>query len=469
MGLFKKGSELIEKAGEAVEKLAKHQDRVEPEIGAIDVAADAVKTAKPNHLDAPELDFKKQEAKGAEEVTLAKSAARTDMNSVLGDLHPPLVKKEELGTHLKELEATLKKHDLIDGTLVSNRSIKDVESALEKGEHISPNELKSFKTSKIKEFDDYADSQVKNAIRHEKEIARAKNPTGVLGTLTKWGSGAVLAIGVTSGTAALINPDNPNTFSRLAMTASYKWLGNDKKGDDYAEFLLSRYESFSTKNTGILGYHLFKPLDPYKDLKEYFGLEKKDLEGFDALSEESKIDKQLNILHKLSTPKKLGEANISADKKIALTMFVTKNLPIQEVLGTQEEILAKIKTLEEKRKEGATEANDRIKEDLKKGETEMYKGWGEESLENPANKEKAGTTPSLSEAFDTAHNIFENITQDDTHGVKGKLEAIDQSWKLAIKENTLDVVEFQKQLKEHGINEKAVPAIVDYAKMAIQP
>lgn len=118
--------------------------------------------------------------------------------------------------------------------------------------------------------------------------------------------------------------------------------------------------------------------------------------------------------------------------------------------------------------------NDQINKSLELEQTQMLAGWGNQSARNVVNEarsenEYSETAPSLSESFNTAHLLFKDMTKDDTYGVKGKEEVIDQSWKASIRQNKLDLTEFETQLKDHGISQEAIPVIVDYAKMAIRP
>ncbi len=454
---------------------------------------------KKAHLDGPELDLKKVDTSHTngrkepdtgleksntthtkteetiERAAKTKASASVEMSSILGDLNPSLLEKKELGTHLKNLESTAHKHNLIDGNLVSNRTAKDIESALDNGESISPSEMKSFKAAKIKEFDDYTKNKAREEISLGEQAAKTKAKAGMTfyQKALSYVALPLAATGIIGGLNAGLAPDNPGTIGRGTVGLLYKYvLGNNKAGDDYAEFLLSRYESLSDKDS-VFSFSLFKKLNAYADLKEFNGIEKKDLEAIASLPENERLDKKIEILKKLSSPIKIGDPNISGDRQIALTMFVTKNF-LGEPLSTVDEVTTKIAKLEEENKKVSTNTNDKINKTLELEETQMIAGWGEQSARNVLNEAKTQNgynekAPSLSESFNTAHLLFQDITRDDTYGVKGKEDAIDQSWKASVRENALDLVEFQNQLKERGINQKAIPVIVDYAKMAIQP
>jgi hypothetical protein len=105
-------------------------------------------------------------------------------------------------------------------------------------------------------------------------------------------------------------------------------------------------------------------------------------------------------------------------------------------------------------------------------QTQMFERWGEQNAQNAnedRNQNGSGRTPKLSEAFNTARVLFEDVTKDDTYGVKGQEKVIENSWAAAVRQNALDLGEFEKQLKARGINQVAIPVIVDYAKMSVQP
>lgn len=130
------------------------------------------------------------------------------------------------------------------------------------------------------------------------------------------------------------------------------------------------------------------------------------------------------------------------------------------------EITAQDAALSEKSK-------DALNKGLELGQTDMLAKWGAQSAESadaqPQAKKDATKTPRLSEAFNTARVLFQDITKDDAYGIKGKEKVIDDSWAAAVRQNALDMGEFEKQLKTRGINESAIPVIVDYAKMSLQP
>ncbi len=332
-GIFKTVLEMFSKGEKAGEKLAKTSERVEPPLGAIDGAA---------------TNLTEQAAKEAEKLATKTAASRTAMNSILGDLNPSLFGKEEFVTNLKTLETTANKHELIDGKLVSNRSAKKIESALSNGEHISPNELRLFKESKIKEFDDYADNQARKTISLDAKSAEAKakaitqaNKTGLqkvkdytLGTLAAaLGVPAIAGVLYTAYDTVdtfAFHPKNPGTVGRMVqeIIKSVPGFGNGVPGDNYAEFLKGRYGS---KTLGSLSIK--------DDLKAYYEINYDDFYNINNLPEKDQNTKKMAMLEKLIRgPIHPMPQETSADIRKAINMYVTDNLNMGSIAATDNDL-----------------------------------------------------------------------------------------------------------------------------------
>lgn len=246
--------------------------------------------------------------------------------------------------------------------------------------------------------------------------------------LAKGALAVYLPYAITTTALTPLNPEEPYWHGKhffAVLTAD-----QHKEVDDYAEYLLDRYNT----NTKMA-------LD---DLKKYYGVDVK-------LSKDGKLGPEASeAILKGTVPPYEPSGYVTQ----ALTMFVSQRT-LGKALATSEEMQKLIKTT-------ADEGQQAIVKKAKEGETASYQALAQRLSNGEDITTPPASLPARKQRLDM-EQVFDDLTRDNSLEMEGKKSVLESAWKKASKDGAVDSDILEQELKGSGINPSGRQVVKSWA------